>query len=842
MINLAEKHAINIRLPLRALLFLLIVSVMGASVILPSPDAGALASASNWRAGRIIDDSLFYNNNDMTVQEIQAFLNEKVPNCDTYGTQRYNASLTNAQYAASRGWPGPAYVCLKDYYQVPRSDQNINNLSTNVIPAGAISAAEIIKIAADTYTVSPRVLLVTLEKESLNLLKDTWPLPIQYKNPMGYGCPDTAPCDPTYEGFYNQMMNAARQFKLYKNNPASYRYKSQQDNTISFQANSPSCGASVVFIETAATAGLYNYTPYQPNQAALNNLYGTGDACSAYGNRNFWRIFTDWFGGTTGADYAWQVINQDIYNDEEMTVLADTSILAPNKEYFFKIRVINSGNKTWRSTDSNQVLLGTTNAENRASPLCNTSWVNCSRPAGLSESSVAPGEYGTFVFRATIPSAGRLTEYFNLVAEGKTWFNNFGFHWQLNVLPPTARWQPESQIIYADSERTRPVNTSALAPNTTYYATVIARNKGNTAWLNSGASPTRLGTSSPLDRSSLFSDSGWVSANRAATIKEPSVSPGNVGSFDFTLTTPAGFGIYNEYFRPVTEGLSWMNDVGMYWPVIVSAPTSLWSVVSQSAYTDSSGTQAYNTGETTNGDRIFLSIKQRNTGNTIWRNTGPNPTRLGTSAPLDRTSEFYDSSWLSPNRAANLKEASVAPGEIGTFEFWVKSPYKVNGATVREYFRPVVEGLAWMNDIGMYQSFTFSSPSTSWEYINQDVSASSTFETTLSPDTNLSSNTPYFLRLNMKNTSGEVWQRTSFLLGTSNPIDRASVFYDSSWQSVNRTARLKQNSVAPGSVGTFEFTIRTPASSGDYNEYFRPVIEGKTWLTDIGLHWLLKVR
>ena len=264
-----------------------------------SPNADALVSGADWQAGRIIDDDIFYSSNAMTVQEIQAFLDGKVPTCDTNGTQMYNGSMTNAQYAASRGWPGPAYVCLKDYYQVPRGDQNINNLSTNVIPNGAIGAAQIIKNAAVAYNINPKVLLVTIEKESLNLLKDKWPLPSQYRNPMGYGCPDTAPCDPQYEGFYNQMMNAARQFKLYKDNPNSYRHKPFQDNSISYQANAPSCGASNVYISTYATAGLYNYTPYQPNQAALNNMYGTGDGCSAYGNRNFWRIFTDWFGSST---------------------------------------------------------------------------------------------------------------------------------------------------------------------------------------------------------------------------------------------------------------------------------------------------------------------------------------------------------------------------------------------------------------------------------------------------------------------------------------------------------------------------------------------------------------
>lgn len=282
--------------------FVIALSTLSA-YFLNAPRASALVSGSGWQAGRIIDDDIFYNGDTMTVQEIQLFMNQLNPTCDTYGTQAYNKYMTNAEYAATRGWPGPNYVCLKDYYQVPRSDQNINNLSTGTIPTGAISAAQIIKNAAVAYNINPRVLLVTLEKESLNLLKDNWPLPSQYRNPMGYGCPDTAPCDPAYEGFYNQMTNAARQFKLYRDNPNSYRYRPFQDNLISYQANAPSCGSSSVYISTYATAGLYNYTPYQPNQTALSNMYGTGDSCSAYGNRNFWRIFIDWFGGTQGNTY-----------------------------------------------------------------------------------------------------------------------------------------------------------------------------------------------------------------------------------------------------------------------------------------------------------------------------------------------------------------------------------------------------------------------------------------------------------------------------------------------------------------------------------------------------------
>jgi hypothetical protein len=191
---------------------------------------------------------------------------------------------------------------------VPNSEQNTNNLSTNAIPSGAISAAEIIKRASDSYGINPKVLLVLIQKESIGpLLTDTWPLPNQYKSVVGYACPDTAPCDAKYAGFYNQIMNAAYQFKYYKdhahdkNQYGNYIYRHQPYNTVDLRYNpNVSCGSTPTRMDNYATSGLYNYTPYQPNQAALNNMYGTGDNCSAYGNRNFWRLFNDWFGTVRG--------------------------------------------------------------------------------------------------------------------------------------------------------------------------------------------------------------------------------------------------------------------------------------------------------------------------------------------------------------------------------------------------------------------------------------------------------------------------------------------------------------------------------------------------------------
>jgi hypothetical protein len=51
-----------------------------------------------------------------------------------------------------------------------------------------------------------------------------------------------------------------------------------------------------VNVQNQATANLYNYTPYQPNAGTVAHPSAPAKPCSAYGNLNFWRIYTAWFG------------------------------------------------------------------------------------------------------------------------------------------------------------------------------------------------------------------------------------------------------------------------------------------------------------------------------------------------------------------------------------------------------------------------------------------------------------------------------------------------------------------------------------------------------------------
>ena len=268
---------------------LIATGVMG--ILLPQ-NTSAL-SGSNFNAARIIDDSTFFNKNTMNTADIQNFLDAKVPSCRA------------------------GYTCLKNYSQ-SFSSQAADSFCGG-ITGGTKSAANIIFDVAQACNVNPQTILVTLQKEQA-LVTDTWPEDIQYRSAMGFGCPDTAACDSQYYGFFNQVYRGARQFRKYVAQPGNFNYAAGRTSFISYQANTPSCGGTNVAIQNGATAALYNYTPYQPNAAALNNLYGTGDSCSAYGNRNFWRLFNEWFGPTTGAGYV-LAKNQDdnsqwvIYNN-----------------------------------------------------------------------------------------------------------------------------------------------------------------------------------------------------------------------------------------------------------------------------------------------------------------------------------------------------------------------------------------------------------------------------------------------------------------------------------------------------------------------------------------------
>lgn len=245
------------------------ISFAGLASPSSTPPAEA-AFASDFDAGHLISDAVFYDGGAMTADQIQSLLNTKGASCKA-----------------------GEMPCLKDYVETTRDWAVDPGLCAGYAGRSNETAAQIIARVATSCNVSPRVLLVLLEKEQ-GLVTRTAPTRRAYDVATGYGCPDGSPCNSEYYGFFNQVYRAAHRFNYYRTHPTSFGYQAGRDNFILYNPNT-ACGGASVFIRNQATAGLYIYTPYQPNAAALANLYGTGDSCSAYGNRNFWRIFSDWF-------------------------------------------------------------------------------------------------------------------------------------------------------------------------------------------------------------------------------------------------------------------------------------------------------------------------------------------------------------------------------------------------------------------------------------------------------------------------------------------------------------------------------------------------------------------
>lgn len=267
-------------LPLLAIATLLLAGC--ASTTAPAPTgpvsaeeagSGTEPSTSEFDPGYVVSDDSFYDRTAMSEAEIQAFFEQ-------------------VSCRADAGVP-----CLADYRETTDTQPAAGpGHCTEYRGAAREPASRIIERVAEVCGVSPRTLVVLLQKEQSLLSR---PTERGYLRATGYGCPDTADCDEDYFGFFNQVYHAAWQFRQYSEVPE----RTYKIGTVNVQFNpDAACGAAPVTIRNQATANLYNYTPYQPSEATLANP-DTGDGCSAFGNLNFWRIWHRWFGDPTTERY-----------------------------------------------------------------------------------------------------------------------------------------------------------------------------------------------------------------------------------------------------------------------------------------------------------------------------------------------------------------------------------------------------------------------------------------------------------------------------------------------------------------------------------------------------------
>jgi LysM repeat protein len=301
------KSGLHKLIGLAASALLAFIGVTALDVSVPAANA---ADASRFDPGLIISDSVFYDFGTMKVADIQRFLESKVPVCK-----------------AKAGDP----TCLRNYVDDELDKPGEDGKCLPMAAKPAQTAAQIIFDIAHACSINPKVLLVVLQKEQ-GLIQSVNPTPYMYKAAMGFGCPDSDPaiCGKVHSGLFNQLYKAAGQLQWYGDPRGSFTYmKVGRTSNIRYSPTA-SCGTKPVLIKSIATTALYYYTPYTPNDAALKNLYGSGDACSAYGNRNFWRFYTDWFGSTLGGGFLLKSASSGTYLivDNNKYLVTDPDLLA----------------------------------------------------------------------------------------------------------------------------------------------------------------------------------------------------------------------------------------------------------------------------------------------------------------------------------------------------------------------------------------------------------------------------------------------------------------------------------------------------------------------------------
>jgi hypothetical protein len=706
--------------------------VFGASLIFSST-----AVSATFNANHIIDDSIFNNSYAMNASQINTFLNGFSGSC----ISTHNGFL-------ARDVTGYSSSANTFYY------------------GGDVSAGTVIAHAAEAYGINPQVLLVTLQKEQ-GLVDGSGYYGCSanaFAAAVGYGCPDSGTghsynnidiatvngkkitsvsntCVSYVQqvGFSQQLIHAAwllefdehrsegdtswdvqlATTKDYSGNtwdsnwnnsddpPSCYSgYMTQgdrarsnsstgcggtQDNVATYYDGYATIDSTSIHMDTGSTASLYDYTPH------FN------------GNKNFENIFDNWFLSTLMSGYQWQPTGQAAYTDSSMSTAVNTMDLSPGQRFYVVIHATNTGSVTWnKGTYGQQVNVGTDDPHDRHSAFCDSSWMgaNCNRPGTTSQTTVAPGQTGTFGFWMKAPySLGTYNEHFNLVMDGTSWMTNDpGLYWTLKV--NGVNWQPAGQAAYTDNTMSTSVNTTDLLPNQRYYLVISAKNTGVTSW-NKGTygQQVNVGTDWSRDRHSAFCDSSWMGANcnRPGTTSQTTVAPGQTGTFGFWMKTPWQTGVYKEHFNLVEDGSSWaLNDPGLYWTLKVNGVN--WQPAGQAAYTDNTMSTPVNTLNLSPGQKFYLVISAKNTGVTSWqKGVADQQVNVGTDNPRDRHSAFCDSSWMGANcnRPGTTSQTTVAPGQTGTFGFWMDAP--TTPGTYKEYFNLVMDGTSWMaNDPGLY--------------------------------------------------------------------------------------------------------------------------------------------
>lgn len=318
----------------------------------------------------------------------------------------------------------------------------------------------------------------------------------------------------------------------------------------------------------------------------------------------------------------------------------------------------NNGNVTWRNYGPNQITLGTENPRDHKSLFKKE---NPARLGYLIDSEVPPGGTGRFAVELDVPLRleGPVTESFTPVIEGVRWLENKGLGFTATLKRP---------VHLARVTRVDP--PAELLPGEMKKLTVRLENKGDLPWNEENMYVSLTGHGIKVFKTKI-------------TPRDVSVRKGQTVDLDFWVQAPYEGGSHSvslssRYNRVPIKGGS------TRFVIRVPEPNLRAQMVSQSERSV----------QLQPNEIKEVSVTFKNTGNTLWTREGTNALHLATAKPEDRKSlMYYKPEWISPQRAAEMKEEQVRPNETATFTFKVRSDRQ---GVRREYFQLVSEKVGWI--------------------------------------------------------------------------------------------------------------------------------------------------
>ncbi len=180
--------------------------------------------------------------------------------------------------------------------------------------------------------------------------------------------------------------------------------------------------------------------------------------------------------------------------------------------------------------------------------------------------------------------------------------------------------------------------------------------------------------------------------------------------------------------------------------------------------------------------------------------------------------------WWGVTRDQNrvvMVEDVVQPGATATFRF--AAGVAPTAGALDLLFTPVVEHLMWMEPQG----------GSGFRIVNNPYS-SRLERVSPAPRLTLPAGATADVTVQMLNVGPVAWERASTVLTSivsdGAPISIGSPLQHFTWLTPDQLARLSEEQVPPGAVGTFRFTVQAPAEPGEYALRARPYLAG--WWAD----------